>query len=212
MLAIGVAAALPSYSPARPLSLNINVLSDGVAGETFVIAGPARRALPRALADAAAFAPRRLLPGDRGEGWAAPVEAEIAARPTLEDVRMETEDGARVWRARLRTNGAYRVMVRIPRAAAPQGARVNGAGARFDAAGQRGDFVTLACQGRSCDGAELAVTLEPGGEIEPWFLLGFFPNTTLPASRAIIARRGEAVTPFQFGDSVITLDAVAHGE
>jgi len=208
LLAIAWAALSPSYAPARPLSLNLNYVSDGVVGEGRIVAGPARRALPAAIAGAAAFTPLRVGPGDQGESWAAPAPLELVARPALEGAAATIEDGARVWRATLRSHGAYRVTLRIPRAAAPINASVRGVEAAFADAGARGDYVNLACQGRACDGAEIVVRLDASGAEAPWFLLGQYPNTTTPSTQAVIAHRGAAGTPFQFGDSVLTIDAV----
>src|SRR5690606_13455636 len=84
--AIAWAALSPSYSPARPLSINVNYVSDAVEGEARLVAGPARRALPPGLSAAAPFAPLRVMPGDRAESWAAPVAMEAVTRPALENV------------------------------------------------------------------------------------------------------------------------------
>lgn len=208
LLAIGWAAVSPSYSQARPLSLNVNYVADGVAGEGRIVAGPARRALPDALSSAAAFAPLRVTPGDRAESWAAPAPMEAVARPALEGAALTTENGVRTWRATLRSNGAYRVTLRIPRAAAPQSASVRGVETSFADAGPVGAFVNVACQGRACDGADIVVQLGPAGGEAPWFLLGQYPNATTEASRAVIAQRGDAATPFQFGDSILTIEGV----
>ncbi|HRP09990.1 MAG TPA: M28 family peptidase [Terricaulis sp.] len=199
----------PSYSPARPLSLNLTYVSDAISGESRVTAGAARRALPRSLREAAGFSPVRVAPGDRAESWAAPAPAIDVARPVLENASIESVDGARVWRATLRANGAYRVTLRIPRAAEPLNASVRGVETAFAEAGASGDFVNLACQGRACDGAEIVIRLAPEGDAAPWALLGQYPTTTTPASAALIAQRGAAATPYQFGDSVLTIDPVA---
>lgn len=198
----------PSYSPARPLSINVNYVSDGAAGEARIVAGPARRALPPALAAAAPFAPLRVMPGDRAESWAAPAAAEEVARPAFENVTVTTDASPRTWRAMLRTNGSYRTTLRIPREAAPLRASVQGVEAAFSETGEGGDFVNLACQGRACDGVEIVVVTEANGADAPWYLLGLYPVTTTEASRAVIAARGPAGTPIQFGDAVATVDSV----
>lgn len=208
VLAMGWAALSPSYSQARPLSLNVNYVADAVAGEGRVVAGPARRALPESLASAAVFAPLRVAPGDRAESWAALAPLDTVARPSFENVAAVSERGVRTWRATLRMNGAYRVTLRIPRAAGAQSASVRGVETRFAETGSSGDFVNLACQGRACDGAEIVIRLDAAGAAAPWYLLGQYPNTTTEASRALIAQRGAAATPFQFGDSVLTIETV----
>lgn len=204
--AIVWAAVSPSYSPARPLSLNIGYVADSVAGEGRIVAGPARRVLPPEIAAAAPFAPLRIAPGDRVESWAAPAPLEQVARPALEGVTLARENGVRVWRATLRTNGAYRTTLRIPRAAGPQSVRVRGVETSFADTGPVGDFVNLSCQGRACDGADIEVRLEAAGADAPWYLLGQYPNTSTEASRAVIAARGPTATRFQFGDNVLTID------
>ena len=130
------------------------------------------------------------------------------ARPALEDVRIDATADARVWRATLRANGAYRVTLRLPRAAEPLSANIRGAEAMFADAGAGGEFVNLACQGRACDGAEIAIRLAPEGDDLDWVLLGQYPMTTAPPSEALIAERGPAATPYQFGDSILTIDSI----
>ncbi len=204
--AIAWAALSPSYSPVRPLSINVNYVSDAVAGEARLVAGSARRALPPGLAAAAPFAPLRIMPGDRAESWAAPAAMEAVTRPALENVSVTMEGETRVWRATLHANGAYRTTLRIPRAAAPLSANLHGVETPFNEADDGGDFVNLACQGRACDDAEIVVRLDARGSDAPWYLLGLYPVTTTEASRAVIAARGPAGTPIQFGDSIATLD------
>lgn len=203
--ALAWAGSAPSYSAARPQSLNLTHVSNAASGETYVSAGSVRRALPQPLA-AAAFGQARATPGDRGDSWILPTPPEDIARPALEQAHFDPD--AHTLRATLRTNGAYRVTLRLPRAAAPIVARVRGEEVLFDDAGAGSAYINLACQGRSCDGAPLEIQFAPEGRDAAAYLLGHYPMTTTQASRALIAERGAAATPFQFGDSVLTIDAM----
>jgi hypothetical protein len=204
LIAVVAAAFAPSASQARPRPLNISYFLDTSEGRARVIAGSAERALPPELADA--FAPEQILPGDRTETWAAPAPVEQTAAPALTDIAVaETADG-RVVTGRLVMNGAYRAIIRMPIEARPLSVRVNGADARFaDTGGEVGEYMSVACQGRACEGAEVAVTLDPAGEAGDWFIIGQFPGASAPAAEALRARRPASATQIQFGDSVITL-------
>lgn len=204
LVAVVAAALMPSASEARPRPLNISYFLDTSEGRARIIAGSAERALPPALAGA--FAPEQILPGDRTETWAAPAPVEQAAAPVLTGVAVTESGGERVVTGRLVMNGAYRAIIRMPIGARPLSVRINGADARFaDAGGEAVELMSVACQGRACDGAEVAVTLGPAGEAGDWFIIGQFPGGSAPAAEALRARRPASATQIQFGDSVITL-------
>lgn len=205
-LALAWAGLSPSYSPQKPRGLNLTYVSNGVTSEAYVTAGSTRRRLPESLSSMGAFAPLRVAPGDSADTWAASAPIEQVSRPTFEGVRYD--DAAREWRATLRTNGAYRTTLRIPRHAGAIAARLRGAEADFERTGGAGDFVNLACQGRSCDGAEVVIKLAEDAAALPWYVLGQYPTTTTEASRTFIARRGDDATPIQFGDSILTIDVL----
>ncbi|MEZ5957207.1 MAG: M28 family peptidase [Hyphomonadaceae bacterium] len=200
---VALAMLAPTMSEARPRSLNISYFLNVSDGEARVTAGSAGRALPGSLVGA--FTPELLVPGDSVETWVAPAPVEQIAPPALQDTAIVQENGARVLRARLAMNGAYRAIIRIPTNAAPVWARVNGAQAAFaDTGGEAGTFMGLACQGRSCDGATIEIAL--GAEApEDWYMIGQFPGRTTAVSNAIRARRSPAGTPIQGGDGVTTL-------
>jgi hypothetical protein len=205
------AAFTPAASPARPQALNILYFLDTTTGQARVLAGSARRALPHAFRGA--FTTERILPGDRFDTWAAPAPVESIAAPALEAISVTEEGGRRTVRARLATNGAYRAVLRIPLSARPLSASVNGAAADFaETGGERRDFMSLACQGRACDGAEVSITLDAAGEGDAdWFLIGQFPGLRTPATEALRARRPESATPIQFGDGALALGRVRVG-
>lgn len=209
VVALGVVASVvlsalaPSMTEARPRSLNVNYFLNTNDNEARVTAGSAERVLPESLAGA--FTPELLIPGDQAETWTAPAPVDQIAAPALQEMSVTLEGDERVVRARLVTNGAYRVMIRIPMNAEPLRARVNGVLTDFaDTGGEGGEFMNLACQGRTCDGAMIEITVGADAP-EAWFMIGQFPGRTTAASDALRARRGPTATPIQMGDATTTL-------
>ena len=83
--AILIAASVPSATPARLVLLNILYLVDGSrARRTRRLARHA--GVLRQLADAFAFAPLAVFPGDPQTFWAAPADIEAAPTPALEEL------------------------------------------------------------------------------------------------------------------------------
>jgi hypothetical protein len=204
-LVSAVAAAIaPNATEARPQPLNVTYFVDVSKGEARVLAGSAMRPLPRRMAQTFSFKPERILPGDRIATWSTPAQMQNASTPTLEAVATTVDGDERVVRARLRMNGAYRATLRIPRAARPMRATINGVDADFGKAPDRAEFFRLACQGRTCDGAEIAVHLDVRGLRGDWFLTGQTPGAPAQAAEVIRARPTSA-TPIDFGDSALTL-------
>jgi hypothetical protein len=205
MLACVTASALaPSATPQRPQPLNLNYFFNADSGEARILAGTAARALPRELADA--FSAETLLPGDRLDTWTAPADVVAFPPPALAELSVTEEGGERTVRGRLRMNGAYRALIRMPNEARPLRAVVNGVAADFAETGGEGDYMSLACQGRACDGAEVAITLDATGEAADWYIVGQFPGARAPEQvRAMRARRPASATPIQLGDGALTL-------
>lgn len=204
---IVAAAFVPSMSAERPRSLNISYFLNTTSGEARIIAGAATRALPRELAGA--FTPESILPGDLTDTWATPTPVEPLAPPLLTGIAVAEENGERIVTARLQMNGAYRAIIRIPISAEPQRARVNGVQTNFaDTGGDAPDFMNIACQGRSCEGAEIVLTLDAAGERTDWFVIGQFPGYSTPAVEGLRARRPDSATPIQFGDGALTLSRI----
>jgi len=201
-----IAAFVPDSSADRPRALNISYFLSLADNRARVLAGSAERALPPELADA--FAPELILPGDRFETWAAPAPVETVAPALLDEAVASEANGERVVRARLVMNGAYRATVRIPLAARPLRARVNGVEADFaQTGGERLDYMNLACQGRACDGALIEIMLAAGGGDGEWYVIGQFPGRASASAQSLRARRPQTSTPIQFGDSTITLSS-----
>lgn len=197
----------PSISEARPRALNITYFVNTSDREARVLAGSAERQLPGTLVGA--FRAERILPGDRYDTWAAPAPVEEIAPPLLEDIVVSRENGERIVRGRLIMNGAYRAILRMPMAAAPLRARVNGVLTNFaETGGEPGEFMNLACQGRACDGAMVEIALG-ADETQPWYVIGQFPGRTMAASDLFRARRGPTATPIQAGDGATTLSRFA---
>ncbi|MCX7359946.1 MAG: M28 family peptidase [Alphaproteobacteria bacterium] len=198
-----LSAITPSMSEARPRSLNITYFVNTSDNEARVLAGSAERELPQTLAGG--FRPELILPGDRFNTWAAAAPVEPIAAPALEDIVVSQENGERVVRARLAMNGAYRAILRIPMAAEPLRANVNGVLTDFaDTGGDSAEFMNLACQGRACDGATIEVALGASAQGE-WYMIGQFPGRISAASEVLRARRGSTATPIQGGDGTTTL-------
>ena len=126
--------------------------------------------------------------------------------PALEGVVISPQqNGGRTLHARLRMNGAARVFIRIPVEASATRVRMDGAETSFADAGGSDDtldYVMLDCQGRTCDGAEIDMTL--GAAITDWSIIGLVPGPAAPAQAALTARPPTR-TPVHFGDSAITL-------
>lgn len=208
--AVTAAALAPSASVARPAPLNVVYFADADADVAFVLAGSARRDLPAEIEAAAEFAPRRILPGDGQDSWAAPVERVAIPTPQLEELRVTPDGARRIIGARLVMNGAYRATIRIPRAARPVRAVVNSVGVDFADTGgpAEPDFYSIACQGRDCDGADVVVELAEGGEAGEWFVIGQTPGLTPAPAEAVQRARPETAIVIQFGDAAVSLSRV----
>jgi hypothetical protein len=204
--AIAAAALTPSATRAQPLPLNITYFFNTTTGEAHILAGSARRALPRELSSAYAFTPELMLPGDLAPYWSAPVRAQPMHGPALEDLTITpAQAGGRTLHARLRSNGAYRIYLRIPNGAHAGHVSMNGAEADYADVGVSDDlpdYVMLGCEGRACDGAELAMTL--GANLTDWAIIGLTPGAAAPA-QAAVAHRPPTRTAVHFGDNTVTL-------
>jgi hypothetical protein len=199
----------PTASAARPAPLNVNLFVDTDTGETRLVAGGAGRALPPEVAGLAAFEAALVLPGDRFPSWTAPVDAETPAAPAITDLNTVDEGERRIVRGRFLANGVYRVVLRIPRAAAPVSATLNGVTTSFADTGGVSDYVNLACQGRACDGAVFEIVLEAGeAGSGDWYLIGQTSSRASVAADPVRAARPETVVPIQNGDATITLSRV----
>jgi len=211
LIAVVIAGLLPSRSDARPQALNLSYFLNATNGEARVLAGSAERALPPELRGA--FEAEFILPGDLTETWTAPAEMEQIPTPTLQSITVSREDGGRVVRGQLAMNGAYRATLRIPSAAQPLRVRVNGVETDFaETGGDRRDFMSVACQGRACDGAEIEIVLGADGATDAdWLVIGQTPGLRVAAAEALRARRPATTTPIQFGDSAIALSHVRPG-
>ena len=209
LAAIVAAAFTPSATPERPLPLNIGYFYNATTNQARLLAGSARRALPHELKSAFSFTPEIVLPGDQTPYWSAPAPAQATPAPALENITITpTQNGGRQLHAMLRMNGAYRVYLRIPNSAGARHMRMNSAEADYADVGESDelpDYVMLGCQGRSCEGAALTISLGPNQT--DWSIIGLTPGAAAPA-HAAIARRPATRTTVQFGDNTVTLSKV----
>ncbi len=205
--AIVTAALLPAVSITRPQALNITYFVDTTAQEARFLAGSARTALPSRIAALADFEPRLTLPGDQAPSWSAPAPWEDVAAPRAEIIGDTVDGDARALRLRYSTNGAYRLTLRIPKSAAPTNVRINGVEAALAETGGSGEFYSIACIGRSCDGAELEIVVNAAASPEEWLFTGQYLGAAPAAAELIRARTG-TLTPAHTGDTTLTLSRV----
>ncbi len=198
-----VASALvPAATAERPVPLNVVYVLDNTVDDARIAVGTAERRLPSSFEG---FSAEPLLPGDTADTWVTPSPVHAAPTPTLADIAVTTANGERTVRARFVANGVGRIILRIPAAARPLRATLNGASATLTA----DDFVSILCNGRACDGAALEVVLaEEGDATADWFVIGQTPGFTTPESAALIARRPADRTAIQNGDGAIAISAV----
>src|SRR5262249_20311569 len=71
------------------------------------------------------------------------------------------------------------------------------------------DYVNVGCDGRSCDGMEMAITLDGDPNAGDWYIVGYFPADIDPVVAATLPHRPNTATPIQFGDGGLTLSKLA---
>jgi hypothetical protein len=204
---IVAAALLPSASSARPQPLNITYFVDTTSQEARFLAGPARAGLPPQIAALADFEPRLTLPGDQAPAWSAPAPWENVAAPRADIISETVADEARTLHLRYSANGAYRLTLRIPKEAAPTRVRINGAEASLAETGRAGEFYSITCIGRSCDGAELEIVVDADAAPEEWLVTGQYLGAA-PAAAELLRVRTGTLTPAHTGDTTLTLSRV----
>jgi hypothetical protein len=207
---VALAAVLPAETPQRPRPLNVVYLQDATTDQSFFLAGAVGRPAPPELARLADFEPRLAVPGDRTESWSAIAPNAHLPTPRVAILSDQTEGETRRVRLSLQTNGAYRTIIRIPRTDEPVRASVSGVENAFSDVSDFGDFVSLSCIGRACDGAEASIEAGAGANPERWLVIGQFldaPDVTAP----LRAARPPHVTPIQNGDTALTLSYLAAG-
>jgi hypothetical protein len=218
-----VSAILPHATLATPHAVNLLHFTNTATGEQRILAGAAARALPRELAQAYPFASELIFPGDKRPYWAAPAPAgaEPLAGPALLSATIETHAGfggagaqMRILNARIAMNGAYRFILRIPKAAKPRFLSMNGTTTSFADVGEGAEpseFVNVGCDGRSCNGAQIGITLDGDPHAGAWYIVGYYPGVIDPTLAGAIAHRPNTATPIQFGDGALTLSQLLAG-
>jgi len=224
LVAIFASAILPASTTAMPHYVNLLHFTNNVSGEQRVLAGSAARALPRELAQAYPFQRELIFPGDTRPYWSAPAPsgAQPNAGPNLQRMSIDTHAGfsptltgsaqMHILHARIAMNGAYRIVLRIPKAAKPRFVSMAGATTDFADVGEGtepSDFLNIGCNGRSCDGMEMAITLDGDPRAGDWYIVGYYPADIDPIVAAAIAHRPNTATPIQFGDGGLTLSKLA---
>lgn len=208
LIAIGVAALLPSSTETRPRAFNFVYFQDALNDEAHMIAGPQRMPLPQEIAAAAPFTSRMIVPGDRYPSWSTPVPSANLPAPRVEIVSDEVIDGDRTVRLRYATNGAYRTTIRVPFSAQLSRASINGVDATpLLNSSATVDFNSIVCVGRACDGAETVVVVNADATPTDWLVLG--QHLGAPEIAAdLVAARPAYTTAAHTGDIALTLGAV----
>jgi hypothetical protein len=211
---VAASALLPAATVAMPHYVNLVHFSNAVNGEQRILAGSAARALPGELKAAYHFAPELIFPGDTHPSWStpAPAGAQLQQGPAFEDVRIDTSGGQRTFRAHLLMNGAYRVVLRIPKAAKPNQLTINGATGNFADVGpgpEPSDFLNVGCDGRSCNDSDIAITLDGDANAGDWYVVGYYPGDIDPPLAAALTHRPNTATPIQNGDGGLTLSKLS---
>lgn len=208
--AVSVSVFTPAATASRPQPLNITYFRNLADNEARILAGNAHRALPPALRGA--YEAEEILPGDLAPTWAASAALDDVPAPMLQDLAASDANGERVVTARIAMNGAYRIILRIPRSAEPLRASVNGVETSFADTGEGTDYLNVACQGRACDGAAITIVLAAeravAGEGPPpgdWYVIGQTPGFSAPAVDTARGARPVTATPIQFGDAALSL-------
>jgi hypothetical protein len=206
--ALAVATLVPAFSKERPLALNFVAHYDMDTREADLYASASPGALPAAVSSQFTVGETTTLPGVSTR--LASRKLDFADRPhaTATKVSEATEaDGARVVTLQLAAPGARMVRLRIPAGAYPIQLQFgpNTIAMREPMAG----YYIVDCNGRACDGAQLAFTLKRPADATTdagdWLVQGYWLG--LPSDAAATAEtRPDTAIPIQMGDVTITTD------
>lgn len=156
MAAWAAVAVMPAYSIERPQRFTIEHVTEFPSGRSHWSVLNDGTRLPRTFEQTGRWRGGTLTFSDRMRALAPAPGLPGIAPPALEPLEILTRSNDRTLRLRLRTNGAERVLVTTPTDAHVRSAGVAGSVRSAGSFGPGAKF-TLACSGRSCDGAELLI-------------------------------------------------------
>ncbi|HEY8593349.1 MAG TPA: M28 family peptidase [Sphingomicrobium sp.] len=197
-LAIGGALAAPTYSADRKQRFTIEHVTDFRSGKSRWSLATDGAALPESYDQLGKWSWEKLDFGPR-KRWVADAPRVAGMKPpSLEIIEKLSHGSARTLRLRLRTNGAERVAIIAPAEARIRSAGLAGYERPLRASDSPGEF-TIACSGRSCDGAELIVE-QPSAKPVTWTIVGMrngLPSSAKPLVEARPRLAGPQYAPDQ---------------
>jgi hypothetical protein len=204
LLAWAAAAAAPAYSPDRQQRFTIEHVTEFPSRRSFWSVLNDGAPLPNAYGGISGWHSGKLAFSERSR-WLAPAPAAPAiAPPALEPVESIVDGKERRMRLRLKANGAERIFIIAPAEAHIRTAGMAGFVRSIAGVESAGKF-TMACSGRSCDGAELSIDLLSSG---PTVFTVVGARNGLPAAAAaLVAGRPKFARPQYTPDETV---AIAH--
>jgi hypothetical protein len=204
LVAWAVAAAAPAYSADRQQRFTIEHVTEFPSRRSFWSVLNDGAPLPNAYGGISGWHSGKLAFSERSR-WLAPAPAAPAiAPPALEPVESVVDGKERRMRLRLKANGAERIFIIAPAEAHIRTAGMAGFVRSIAGADSAGKF-TMACSGRSCDGAELSIDLLSSGPTV--FTVVGARNGLPPAAAALVAGRPKFARPQYTPDETV---AIAH--
>jgi hypothetical protein len=198
------AAAAPAYSETHQQRFTIEYVSALTSGRTSWSVLNDGAPLPKGYGGASHWR-RTKLPFSERMRWltAAPRTANVAG-PRLETIESVVNGSERALRLRLHTNGAARILLVFPEQAHLSAAGMDGFVRPIGGSGSAGKF-TVACTGRSCDGANFRLDLS--SHPQPVIVVGArdgLPNFAAP----LVSARPPFARPQYTPDETLTLQTI----
>jgi hypothetical protein len=148
---------------------------------------------------------RGKLPFSERQRWLSPAPIAGVEPPSIQPIEVLRNGAERRIRLRIRSNGAERIALIAPPEAHIRSAGVNGFVRTLNSADSAGKF-TVACTGRSCDGAELAMDLNSA---KPVVFTVVGSRNGLPASAEPLVRaRPRLARPQYVPDETVTISRI----
>ncbi|MDP8994635.1 MAG: hypothetical protein M3N07_06620, partial [Pseudomonadota bacterium] len=184
------AALAPAYSQDRQQQFGIEYAWDADARRGRWAVANDGAALPEAFREAADWEQGVEVAWSTRRRWTAPAPPLPLEAPWLEGLAQHEADGGRLLSFRLRTGGAYAVMLRADPSAGVRAVRAGGF-TRAPGEGDPDDPWMIRCTGRSCDGAIFQVLVGSRTPTE-WTAIGFHGDLPAAAEPLIQARPAHA--------------------